>query len=149
SYTGSQAHHLLVVYSANPGNPGLCLSLSQPGAVAPGTTTCGPFGEDLTYTTAAGKVLNGTRGPLGSNFHNDDYIGSIGNSNYNSLQLSVRHTSGPLVLSLAYTFSKSIDQASSISDIVNPFNFRQTRALSAFDLKHMFVATYDYRLPFQ
>ena len=24
SYVGSQAHHLLLVYSANPGNPALC-----------------------------------------------------------------------------------------------------------------------------
>ncbi len=36
SYVGSQAHHLLLVYSANPGNPALCLALSQPSAVAPG-----------------------------------------------------------------------------------------------------------------
>ena len=36
SYVGSEAHHLLVVYSANPGNPALCLSL-------PG---CGPGGEN-------------------------------------------------------------------------------------------------------
>ena len=46
SYVGSQAHHLLSVYSANPGNPALCLSLSQPNEVAPGSPTCGPFGED-------------------------------------------------------------------------------------------------------
>ncbi len=46
SYVGSEAHHLLVIYSANPGNPALCLALSQPSAVAPGTPACGPFGED-------------------------------------------------------------------------------------------------------
>ena len=95
-YAGSQAHHLLVVASANPGNPALCLALSDPSAVAPGTTTCGPFGEDATYITAAGKVLNGTRGPMGSNFTNDDLELSIGNSNYNSLQASLRHTSDEL-----------------------------------------------------
>ena len=50
SYVGSQAHHLLVVYSANPGNPALCLSLSQPSEVAPGTPTCGPFAEDTQFT---------------------------------------------------------------------------------------------------
>jgi len=55
SYVGSQAHHLLVVYSANPGNPALCLALSKPSAVAPGSPTCGPFGEDTAYITAAGK----------------------------------------------------------------------------------------------
>ena len=148
SYAGSQAHHLLLIYSANPGNPALCLALSQPSAVAPGTPTCGPFAEDVKYTTASGQVINGTRGPLGSNFHNDDYEGSIGNSNYNSLQASLRHTGKDLDFSLGYTFSKSIDQASSISDPVDPFDFRRTRALSSFDLKHNFIGTYQYSLPF-
>jgi len=81
------------------------------------------------------------------NFHNDDYEGSIGNSNYNSLQASVRRTGTRLDFSAAYTFSKSIDQASSISDPVDPFDFRRTRALSAFDLKHSFIANYQYQLP--
>jgi len=39
----------LVVYSANPGNPALCLALSKPSAVKPGSSTCGAFGEDSTY----------------------------------------------------------------------------------------------------
>jgi carboxypeptidase family protein len=127
SYVGSQAHHLLVVYSANPGNPARCLAL-------PG---CGPFAEDA------------TRGPLGPKFHNDDYDASIGNSNYNSFQASLRHSGKQLDVMLAYTFSKSIDQSSSISDPINPFNFRATRALSAWDLRHNLVATYQYQLPLQ
>ena len=147
SYVGSQAHHLLVVYSANPGNPALCLALSRPAAVAPGTSNCGPFGEDTTYVTATGQVFHGTRGPLGSNFANDDYDASIGNSNYNSFQASLRHSSKRLDLALAYTFSKSIDQASSLGDPIDPFQFRLTRELSAWDLQHSLAATYDYRLP--
>jgi hypothetical protein len=147
SYAGSQAHHLLLIYSANPGNPALCLALSKPSAVAPGTPTCKAFGEDTTYTAASGQIINGTRGPLGPNFHNDDYEGSIGNSNYNSLQASIRRAGTRLDFSAAYTFSKSIDQASSISDPVDPFDFRRTRALSAFDLKHSFVTNYQYQLP--
>ena len=55
SYVGSQAHHLLVVYSANPGNPALCLSLSQPGAVAAGSPTCGPFAEDTSTSRPPGR----------------------------------------------------------------------------------------------
>jgi hypothetical protein len=129
SYVGSQAHHLLVIYSANPGDPSLCLKL-------PG---CGPFGEDKA----------GTRGPLGPKFANDDYDASIGNSNYNSLQANVRHSGKRLSFTAGYTFSKSIDQASSLSDIVNPFNFSATRALSAWDLKHNLVFTYEYQLPLE
>jgi Carboxypeptidase regulatory-like domain len=149
SYVGSEAHHLLVVYSANPGNPALCLSLSQPSAVAPGTPACGPFGENNVYTTASNQTINGTRGPLGPAFANDDYDSSIGNSNYNSFQADVRHSGKRLNFTVGYTFSKSIDQASSLSDIVNPFNFNATRSLSAWDLKHSLVLTYAYQLPLE
>jgi hypothetical protein len=147
SYVGSQAHHLLIVYSANPGNSALCLALSRPAAVAPGTPTCGPFGEDAVYTTASGQVFQGTRIGLGPNFANDDYDASAGNSSYNSLQVDLRHRGKALDLTLAYTFSKSLDQASSLADPVDPFNFRLTRALSAWDLRHNLTASYDYRLP--
>ncbi len=147
SYVGSQSHHLLLVYSANPGNPELCLKLSVPSAVAPGSPTCGPFAEDATYITAAGQTINGTRGPFGSNFSNDDFEGSFGNSTYNALEASVRHSGRSLDLMLAYTYSRSIDQASSISDIVDPFNYKRTRALSAWDMTHNLVATYRYQLP--
>jgi len=149
SYVGSQAHHLLVTYSANPGNPALCLQLSNPSALAPGSAPCGPFGENSTYVTAASQVINGTRGPLGPNFDNNNYIASIGNSNYNSFQASLRHTSGRLDTMIAYTFSKSIDQSSSLAEPLYPFNFALTRALSAWDLTHNLVATYRYELPLE
>jgi Carboxypeptidase regulatory-like domain/TonB dependent receptor-like, beta-barrel len=149
SYVGSEAHHLLLIYSANPGNPALCLALSQPSAVAPGTPTCGPLGENNVFTTSSGQTINGTRGPLGPNFANDDYDASIGNSNYNSFQADLRHSGKRLNFTAGYTFSKSIDQASSLSDIVNPFNFNATRALSAWDLKHSVVLTYTYQLPLE
>jgi len=149
SYVGSEAHHLLVTYSANAGNPALCLALSNPSALAPGTTPCGAFGENSTYVTASGHVINGTRGPLGPNFNNDDYIASMGNSNYNALEISLRHTSRRLDAMIAYTFSKSIDQSSSLAEPLYPFNFNLTRALSAWDLTHNLVATYRYDLPFE
>ena len=149
SYVGSQAHHLLDAYSANPGNPALCLALRNPSAVAAGSPTCGPFGENSTYTTATGQVLNGTRGPLGPNFANDAYIASIGNSGYNALEVSLRHTSRRLDAMIAYTFSKSIDQASSLAEPLYPFDFGLTRALSAWDLTHNLVATYRYELPLE
>ena len=45
---------------------------------------------------------------------------------------------------IAYTYSKSIDNASSLADAGNPFNLNFMRTLSAFDLKHNLVATYEY-----
>ena len=149
SYVGSQAHHLLAVYSANPGDPSVCLALSRPSEVAPGSPTCGPSGEDTTYITGSGQIVRGTRRPLGSAFGNDDYEGSIANSNYNSFQASLRHSGKSLDLMLGYTYSKSIDQASSLADILDPFNFNATRGISAFDLKHNLVATYQYQLPLE
>jgi len=149
SYVGSQAHHLLLTYSVNPGNPALCLALSKPSAVAPGSATCGPFGEDTQYVTAAGQVVNGTRGPFGSAFGNDDFEGSFGNSTYNSFQATLRHSGPRLSFLIGYTYSKSIDEASALGDTVNPFDYKVTRALSAWDLRHNLVASYDYRLPFE
>lgn len=149
SYVGSQAHHLLLVYSANPGNPALCLSLSQPSEVQPGSPTCGPFGEDTVYTSASGQVYHGTRVGLGPAFSNDDYDASVGNSNYNALEVTLRHTAKNLTFLLSYTYSKSIDQGSSISDPGNPYNLSATRALSSFDLPQNFVASYQYQIPFE
>ena len=149
AYVGSQAHHLLLVYSANPGNPALCLALSQPSQVAPGSPTCGPFGEDTVYTTAAGQTVHGTRSGLGAAFANDDYDSSVGNSNYNALEITLRHTTKNLTFLIGYTYSKSIDQGSSISDPGNPYDLSATRALSSFDLPQNFVASYQYTLPFE
>ncbi|HTU44412.1 MAG TPA: carboxypeptidase regulatory-like domain-containing protein [Bryobacteraceae bacterium] len=147
SYVGNEGHHLLVLVENNPGNPALCLSLSQPNAVAPGTVTCGPFGEDTTYTTAAGQTVNGTRGPLGSNFGSNANQAAIGNSNYNALELSVRHKSGRLQMFASYTYGKSLDYSSNLGEAVNPNNMALSDALSSFDIKHNFVVSYDYELP--
>ncbi|HXZ32099.1 MAG TPA: carboxypeptidase regulatory-like domain-containing protein [Terriglobales bacterium] len=148
SYVGSQAHRLLVLVEANPGSPALCLSLSQPSEVAPSTPTCGPFGESNVYTTASGKTIQGTRGPLGPNFGSDTNQATIGNSSYNSFQLSLRHNTGRLEFLAGYTFSKSLDQSSNLGEEVNPLNPALSKALSAFDVEHNFVVSYSYRLPF-
>jgi hypothetical protein len=149
SYVGSQSHHLLTLLEANPGNPALCVSLSQVSEVAPGTPTCGPFGESNVYTTASGQTINGTRGPLGANFGSVDWLTTIGNANYNALQLSVRHITPRLELQAGYTYGKSLDNSSSISEQLNPLDYRATYAPSAFDLKHNFVVSYRYEIPFE
>jgi hypothetical protein len=148
SYVGNQSHRLLVLVESNPGDPALCLSLSQTSEVRPGSATCGPFGESNVYSTASGQTVNGTRGPLGSNFGSDTNQATMGNSNYNALELSLRHTSKRLQLFASYTHSKSIDQSSNVGEEVNPINPGLSRALSAFDVKHNFVVSYAYELPF-
>jgi hypothetical protein len=147
-YAGSEAHHLLVTEEANPGNAALCLSLSQPAEVAPGTATCGPFGESSTYVTAAGGAVEGTRGPFSGAFGGVSYQKTMGNSNYNSLEITARHSSGALELLAGYTYGKSIDESSSLAEAVNPLNPALSRAPSAFDLTHNFVASYRWAIPY-
>jgi hypothetical protein len=146
-YAGAQAHHLLVLISANPGDAALCLSLSQPQDVAPGTATCGPFGESGVYTTALGTVVQGTRTAFSPQFAAVTYQKTIGNSNFNSLEATLRHSRGPLDLLAGYTFGKSLDQSSSLSEAVNPINPSLSKAPSAFDLRHNFVASGNWKLP--
>ncbi len=149
SYVGTQSHRLLVMEEANAGDSALCLSLSQKSDVKPGSPTCGPFGESNVFIPISGPAINGTRGPLGSNFGSDTKQTTIGKSNYNSLQLSLRHTSGRLELSAGYTYGKSLDESSNLGEEVNPINPAFSYALSSFDIRHNFVVSYNYRIPFE
>jgi hypothetical protein len=71
----------------------------------------------------------------------------MGNANYNSLQTSLKQTAGRFTFLASYTYGKSMDWTSSIQEQVNPFDFRKEYAISAFDLKHNFVFSYNYELP--
>jgi hypothetical protein len=73
---------------------------------------------------------------------------TIANSNYNSLQASLekRFTHG-LQFQLAYTYSKSIDNASSFENILKPICDRCNRSLSLFDARHRLVLSYLWELP--
>jgi Carboxypeptidase regulatory-like domain len=146
SYVGTQGHHLLSSLEANPGNPALCLSVSQLSQVMPGTSTCGPNGENGVYSPLAGGTINGTRGPFGQNFTSDGYFITSGKSSYNSLQLSARQRISQLEFLAGYTFSSSLDNASGYGEQINPLDPGQ-RALSAFNVKHNFVTSYNYKLP--
>jgi hypothetical protein len=147
NYVGTQGHRLLVLEEANPGDPSLCLFLSNPAHLAPGQTPCGPFGEDSVYTTSTGQIYNGTRGPLGSNFGSNANQATAGNSNYNALQVTLRHSSKRLNVLAGYTYGRSEDQSSNIGEEVNPVDPALSKALSAFDVKHNFVVSYSYQIP--
>jgi hypothetical protein len=148
SYVGTSSHRQRVLIESNSGNPALCLSLSQPNEVQPGTLTCGAGGEDTVYYPIAGGQVNGTRGPLGSNFGSNALQSTIGHANYNALEVSARHTSGRLEFGASYTYGKAMDQSSNPAEEVNPFNPSLSYAISSFDVKHNFVVSYEYQLPF-
>jgi hypothetical protein len=72
---------------------------------------------------------------------------TIGNSHDNALEVSLKGEAGPVGFNVAYTWSQSIDQSSSLADPVDPVDPGMSRGLSAFDLTQNFVANYHYRLP--
>jgi hypothetical protein len=149
NYVGNQAHRLPVLIENNPGDPARCLSLSTLADVAPNTPTCGAFGEDTVYTTAANKTVQGTRTPFSFAFGSNTNLATIGNSNYNSLQVILHRTSRRLDILAGYTFSKSLDQSSSLGEEVNPIDPALSKAISAFDVKHNFVVSYTYQVPIE
>jgi hypothetical protein len=148
SYVGNQGHRILAVVPVNLGNPALCRSLPA----------CGPFGEDATYTTAAGQTIYGTRtgqssvgAPIttGPNYGENTADKSTANSNYNAFETTLRYQRNGSQFLFSYTFAKSIDQGSNLGEQLNPLNPRQTRAISAWDQKHTFVASYSLALPLE
>ncbi len=147
SYVGNQGHHLLAVVSTNPSNQALCLSLSQPSEVAPGSPTCGPFSEDAVITSNARQVYHGTRAGMGPNYGEITAQKTIENSNYNALETNLRFVGKRSDFLLGYTYSKSIDQGSNLGEQINPLDLRATRAISAWDMTHNFVASYKVALP--
>ncbi len=148
NYVGTVGRQLLTFVESNPGDQALCLQLSNPANVAPGSTTCGPYGEDTVYTTATGQTVSGTRPAFGINFNSNPYMKTAASSSFNSLQVTLEHTEKYLNFLIGYTFEKSLDNGSDSFDATNPFNPGQTRALSSFDVPHTLVASYTVQLPF-
>ena len=73
---------------------------------------------------------------------------TIAASAYNSFQASLeKRFSHGLQLQAAYTFSKSLDWASSFEETVNPFNYKASRALSLFNSAQRFVINYVWDIP--
>ena len=72
------------------------------------------------------------------------------NSIYNALQVTARKTVGNLQLSLAYTYSHSIDDSSDRYDnaFVNAYDIAANRGSSNFDQRHSLAISYIYGLPF-
>ena len=81
----------------------------------------------------------------------DSIYGIIGgaNSSYNALQVSGRRNAGGLQLTLAYTYSHSIDNSSDRYDsaFVDSYNLSSYRASSSYDQRHIFTVSYIYDLP--
>jgi hypothetical protein len=158
-YVGTRGHHLFSEYEFNPGSAAKCLQIRNLFAAAGQSGDgCGPYGEDTIYTLN-GQTFYGTRpysvtsgrylsqGLL--DFGDNTWEATMGNSNYNALQVTVNKSIGPVRFLAAYSWSKSLDNASQFFDLINPFDFNASKSLSSFDMTHNFVASYTYDLPFQ
>ncbi len=126
SYVGTSSHHLLVLEEANPANPALCLSLGS---------ACGPFNEQAARTT------------FGPAFGSVELQRTIANASYDAFEATLNHRAHGLDLLVSYTYAKSIDQSAGLPEPVNPVDPSLSRGLSAFDLRHNFVASFRYEAP--
>jgi hypothetical protein len=135
-------------------NAPLHLPYAQNHSVLPAGYTVGPAGITLVglrpYSAPQCNPLTGvgcptTGVPVFSSIFAQD---TIANSAYNSLQASLdKRFAHGLQFTLAYTFSKSIDEASSFEGILNPLPGANNRSLSLFDATHRIVASYYWELP--
>ena len=148
SYVGTVGRQNLTFLESNPGNQALCLQLSNPANVAPGSATCGPGGEQGMYTLANGQVVNSTRPIFGADFGSNPYMKTMASSSYNSLQASLRYNQKYGNFLIAYTYEKSIDNGSGTLDATNPYQPSLSRALSLFDVPQDLTASYTVNLPF-
>jgi hypothetical protein len=171
SYVGSKGTHLgrrrdlnqIPQYQQDQ-NPYQAHEPVGPDDCSTGTT---PSGAPITGYNADGVAAHQTPGTIGVNMYvacgNDPnffrpFLGyadirrqeNASSSIYHALQLSARRSVGSLQLSAAYTYSHSIDDASSAGDasFVDSYNLAANRASSNFDQRHVFSLSYIYDLPF-
>jgi hypothetical protein len=177
SYVGNQGHKLVTSEEANPGNPSLCVFLSQASNLDTGSPVCGPNNETPSspfvlkpgagYPRGATPIVETTtpclsNGALGCNaisstrtvfggaaFGTNPFVITAAKSAYNSLQSSLKHTGTWGEFLVGYTYGKCMDNGSALQDATNVFNPRLSRSLCAFDVMHNFVASYSARLPFE
>jgi carboxypeptidase family protein len=162
AYVGSKGTHLGQRREFNqvPSTP-LADNPYLPGeAIGPDDCTTGktPSGAAITGQAAVnlGIACGGDPNP-NRPFLGFDAINGLAfaaNSSYHAFQLSAHRSVAPVTLSVAYTYSHSIDNSSdggafvTDSNFIDAYNFRSARGSSNFDQRHMLNISYVYDLPF-
>ena len=132
----------------------LHLPYAQNHSVIPAGTTVGPSGITLVglrpYSSPQCDPMTGIGCPVSgvpvftSIFAQD----TIASSAYNSLQVSLeKRFARGLQFTAAYTWSKSIDEASSFEGILDPLPGARNYAPSLFDARNRFVVSYYWDIP--
>ena len=177
SYVGTEGHHLITQNEANPGDAALCQQLTAAGAMdlTSGNAGCGPGNENDVFqltptatcipssgpfpTTPQPGCVYGTRHTiLNPNFcpQGAQICYGSGNTNtlttansiYNSGQVTIERKANDVTFLAAYTFARALDNSSAFGDLVNFANPKLSRGLSSSDIKHNFVASYVWAIPF-
>ncbi len=146
-YSGSVGHYLTRTRMLN---------LLPPGLVPPATSYAQEQANAPTYQ----KILAGINGTsttqslrIDPRFNYVSVVQGTANSNYNSLQLyAERRFADWYGLTVAYTWSKSIDDASDALGVLvndtslqqNPNNNRNNRAVSQFDVPQRVAISHDF-----
>lgn len=116
----------------------------------------GFWGNDWTDVQDEIEAATGTPYFFNPQYGALDSWGTIGNSNFHGLTLSVRQRLRDLQWDLNYTFSHSLDDASGLQTagafgagmILNPIRQHDNYASSDFDLRHVINLNAVYQLPF-
>ncbi len=82
-------------------------------------------------------------------FSNIISVENVADSEYDALQATLRQTSGPLTIGVAYTYSHSLDDSSdrSSANFANSLDIHANHASSDFDQRHLLNVNYIYDLP--
>ena len=160
SYVGTEGHRLITQLEANPGNAAFCMQLTAQSAFDQTTNSygCGPNNEQDTFTLN-GATIHGTRNTLlNPNYcpesgglcfgYGNTFTKLLANSVYHAAEVTVERKAGDLTLLAAYTFAKSLDNSSGFGDLVNFTNPKLSRGLSSADVRHNFVVSYIWAIPF-
>jgi hypothetical protein len=166
SYVGSKGTHLgrqsdlnqlfPTPASENPYQPGQVITAADCGTVTnAGFSNVSAVVNGITLTGQPAINLQTACGNDANPYRPFQGISTItrledrASSTYHALQVSARKTVGALNLSLAYTYSHSIDDSSDRynGDFVNSYDIASSRASSSFDQRHMLNVGYVYDLP--
>ncbi len=177
AYVGTEGHRLITQMDSNPGSAAICQQLNSQGAfdVTAQTLGCGPGNENDVFqlstapagtdctnntvkTAQPGCVYSTRQSILSPNFcpggaqvcygSNNTYTLTAANSIYNSAQVTLERKANDFTFLTAYTFAKGLDDSSAFNDLMNFANPKISRGLSSTDIRHNFVGSYVWAVPF-
>jgi hypothetical protein len=154
AYVGSHGYHEIIGADGNEPFPTICPAAPCPAtypANFPGALANAPVPAGSYFIPAGTPKANPTIANTWTWF-------SLGNSNYNALQVDANHRfSHGMSLRGVYTWSKTLDNGDSLNATTsanapaltsNPFNLHADYGLGGFDVRNVAVVSAIYELPF-